>query len=143
LKVTESWAGLTLSRPLSESLGLGLTWYGVYGGQRTRSELNFQAIEPDGRSIAVSGVTDFDYAHYRTLAKLGLAWQTSAWNAGISVTTPSLGAFGSGAAAYTLSLAGRPTTARPGPWAWGRRGASERPGSTPAPSGTRRSTGSR
>ena len=106
-RVTESWAGLTLSRPLSESVGLGLTWYGVYRGQRTRSELTFQAIEADGRSIAVSGVTDFDYSHYRTLAKLGLAWQTADWNAGISVTTPSLGAFGSGKAAYTLSALGQ------------------------------------
>ena len=105
-RVTESWAGLTLSRPLSESVGLGLTWYGVYRGQRTRSELTFQAIEADGRSAAVAGVTDFDYSHYRTLAKLGLAWQTPAWNAGISVTTPSLSAFGSGKAAYTLSVAG-------------------------------------
>jgi hypothetical protein len=105
-RVTESWAGLTLSRPLSESLGLGLTWYGVYRGQRTRSELSFQAIEADGRSIAVSGVSDFDYWHCRTLAKLGLAWQTTAWNAGISVTTPSLGAFGSGKAGYTLSASG-------------------------------------
>jgi hypothetical protein len=105
-RVTESWAGLTLSRPLSESVGLGLTWYGVYRGQRTRSELTFQAIGADGRSAAVAGVTDFDYSHYRTLAKLGLAWQTPAWNAGISVTTPSLSAFGGGKAAYTLSVAG-------------------------------------
>jgi hypothetical protein len=52
------------------------------------------------------GVTDFEYSHYRTLAKLGLAWQTTGWKAGLSVTTPSLGAFGSGKAAYTLSVAG-------------------------------------
>ena len=69
-------------------MGLGLTSYGVYRGQRTRNELTFQAVEADGRSIAVSGVTDFDYCHYRTLAKLGLAWQTTGWNAGLSVTTP-------------------------------------------------------
>jgi hypothetical protein len=105
-RLTESWTGLTLSRRLSESVGLGLTWYGVYRGQRTRSELTFQAVGPDAGSIAVLGVTDFDYAHYRTLAKLGLAWQTAQWNAGISVTTPSLGAFGSGKAGYTLSVTG-------------------------------------
>ena len=39
-RLTESWAGLTLSRRLSDSMGLGLTWYGVYRGQRTRSELS-------------------------------------------------------------------------------------------------------
>jgi hypothetical protein len=51
-------------------------------------------------------VSDVEYSHYRTLAKLGVAWQTEHWNAGVSVTTASLGAFGSGKAAYTLSLAG-------------------------------------
>ena len=35
----------------------------------------------DGSSIAVSGVTDFDYAHYGMLLKLGVAWQTAGWNA--------------------------------------------------------------
>ena len=45
----------------------------------------------DGSSVAVSGVTDFNYAHYATLAKLGVAWQTAGWNAGVSVTTPEPG----------------------------------------------------
>jgi hypothetical protein len=51
-------------------------------------------------------VGDFEYSHYRTLAKLGAAWQSPQWNAGLSVTTPSLGAFGSGKAGYTLSVSG-------------------------------------
>jgi hypothetical protein len=105
-RVEEDWAGLTISRPLSRSLGIGITWYGVYRGQRTRSELSAQAVASAGSALAVSGVSDIEYSHYRTLAKLGVAWQTEEWNAGVSVTTPSLGAFGSGKAAYTLSLAG-------------------------------------
>lgn len=104
--VSESWGGLTLARPLSDTLGLGVTWYGVYRGQRTRSELSAQGVAADGSSMAVSGVTDFDYDHYRTLAKLGLAWQGRQWKAGLSITTPSLALFGSGKAAYTVSLAG-------------------------------------
>jgi hypothetical protein len=51
-------------------------------------------------------VSDFDYSHYGMLLKLGVAWQTAGWNAGVSVTTPTLGVFGSGRAGYTLSLAG-------------------------------------
>jgi hypothetical protein len=104
--IEESWAGLTISRPVSESVGVGLTWYGVYRGQRTRKELSVQAVAADGGALAVSGVTDFEYSHYRTLAKLGVAWQTEQWHAGVSLTTPSLGAFGSGKSAYTLSLSG-------------------------------------
>jgi hypothetical protein len=105
-RVEEDWAGLTLSRPLSPSLGIGATWYGVYRGQRARNELSLQGVAPDGSSVAVSGVTDFDYSHYGMLLKLGVAWQTAGWNAGVSVTTPTLGVFGSGDAGYTLSLAG-------------------------------------
>lgn len=105
-RVTESWGGLTLSHPLSNSFGLGLTTYGVYRGQRTRKELSAQAIGTDGRSLAVSGVTDAEYSHYRALAKLGLAWQGERWNAGFSLTTPSLGLFGGGKAAYTVSATG-------------------------------------
>jgi len=105
-RAEESWAGLTVSRPVSESVGVGLTLYGVYRGQRTRKELSLSAVGPGDASLAVSGVSDFDYGHYRALAKLGVAWQTPEWNAGFSLTTPSLGAFGSGKAGYTLSIAG-------------------------------------
>jgi hypothetical protein len=104
--VEEDWAGLTLSRQVSPSIGIGVTWYGIYRGQHTRKELSAQAVAPDASSIAVSGVTDVDYSHYRTLLKLGLAWQTAKWNAGVSITTPSLGVLGSGDAGYTVSIAG-------------------------------------
>ena len=105
-RVSESWGGLTFSRRLSDSVGLGLTWYGAYRGQRTRKEVSTEAIAADGRALAVSGVTDFDYWHFRMLAKLGLAWQSREWKLGLSITTPSLALFGSGDAAYTVSLAG-------------------------------------
>jgi hypothetical protein len=105
-RMSETWAGLTVSRPVSESVGVGLTGYGVYRGQRTRKELSAQAVGADNRSLAASGVSDFDFSHCRMLAKLGVAWQGNAWNAGLSVTTPSLGLFGSGKLGYTLSLSG-------------------------------------
>jgi hypothetical protein len=103
----EEWAGLTLSRALSESVGIGITWYGVYRGQRTRKELSLDAVAANGQDgLAVSGVSDFQFSHYRTLAKLGAAWRTKNWHSGMSVTTPSLGAFGSGKAGYTISITG-------------------------------------
>ena len=65
-----------------------------------------QAVAEDDRSLAASGVTDFEYSHYRIFAKLDLAWQTRAWKVGLSITTPSLGLFGGGKAAYTVFVAG-------------------------------------
>jgi len=103
---TEMWAGLTASRTISESVGLGATWYGVYRGQRLRNELSVLAVGTDGSSATAVGVTDFQYSHYRTLAKLGLSWRSRGWQAGLSITTPSLGVLGTGKAAYTLSVAG-------------------------------------
>jgi hypothetical protein len=105
-RVEEDWAGLTISHPLSTSVGIGATWYGVYRGQRTRKELSVQGVTPDAASLAFAGIGDFDYTHYRMLVKLGVAWRTEGWNAGVSVTTPGLGVLGNGKAAYTLSIAG-------------------------------------
>ena len=102
----EDWGGLTLARPLSRSLGLGVTWYGVYRGQRTRRELSLAAVAPDSASRNAFGVTDAEFSHYAMLLKLGLAWQSARWNAGLSITTPSLGLFGGGKTAYTVSIAG-------------------------------------
>jgi hypothetical protein len=105
-RLEEDWAGLTFAHPLSSSLGLGVTWYGIYRGQRSRKELSFQAVRADAAALDASGVSDFDYSHYRMLLKLGLAWQSKVWNLGVSLTTASLGLFGSGKAGYTVSVAG-------------------------------------
>ena len=77
----EAWGGLTVSRAVSDSVGVGLTWYGVYRGQRVRKELSLEAVDGP-RSLAASGVADFQYSHYRTLAKLGVAWQTPVMECG-------------------------------------------------------------
>jgi hypothetical protein len=105
-EVNESWGGLTASRELSETLGIGLTWYGVYRGQRSRNELNFQAVSADQAALTALGITDFSYHHFRTLAKLGVAWERRNLRLGLNVTTPSAALFGGGKAGYTLSLVG-------------------------------------
>ncbi len=104
--VNESWGGLTVSRELSETLGVGLTWYGVYRGERSRRELNFQAISSDQAALTALGIQEFSYYHFRTLAKLGVAWQRGNLRLGFNVTTPSAALFGSGKGGYTLSLLG-------------------------------------
>lgn len=104
--IDEYWGGLTASRRLTERWGIGLTWYGVYRGQRSREELSLLATAEGGAAISVLGVSEFDYHHVRTLAKLGAAFDNGRLQLGLSVTTPSLGVFGSGEAGYTTSLLG-------------------------------------
>jgi hypothetical protein len=104
--IDENWGGLTASRRLSERWGIGLSWYGVYRGQRSREELSFVATGEGGAALSVLGVSEFDYYHVRTLAKVGVAYDNGRLQLGLSVTTPSLGLFGSGEGGYTTSLLG-------------------------------------
>jgi hypothetical protein len=104
--VNESWAGLTVARTLSESLGVGVTLYGVYRGQRSRTELNLLAASAQGAALTTIGNQDFHYNHFRALAKLGAAWERGNMRLGLNVTTPSLGLLGWGDAGYTLSVVG-------------------------------------
>ena len=83
-----------------------MTWYGVYRGQRLRSELSVEGIGAGNASVSAFGVKDFEYSHYRTLAKIGLSWHSAVWKTGLTITTPSLSVLGSGKSAYTVSLAG-------------------------------------
>ena len=88
-----------------DSVGIGITWYGVYRGQRTRKELSFLAVAANGQDgpDGVGRPPTSSSATTGLLAKLGASWRTKNWHAGMSLTTPSLGAFGSGKAAYTVS----------------------------------------
>jgi len=103
--LTESWFGLSWAHPAGESVGLGLTTYVAYRGQRTRREVSGEAASPEAAG-AVLLVEDFDYGNYRALWKAGVAIKRQYWDLGLAVTTPSVRLFGSGAAAYTRSAVG-------------------------------------
>jgi hypothetical protein len=105
-RMSETWGGLTLSHRVSDRLGLGVTLYGVYRGQRTRREQSFQQVGEDGSGVSALAVDDFDYSHWRALAKLGAAWEGRAVRLGFAVTTPSAALFGSGDLGYTRSATG-------------------------------------
>ena len=103
--VTETWGGLTLSHRMGDSWGLGATLYGAYQGQQTRLEESAQLGGSSG--LAALGIENINYYHWRTLAKVGVAWDPHrTLQLGLAVTTPSLGLFGGGKAAYTQSLVG-------------------------------------
>jgi hypothetical protein len=106
-RVYESWGGLTCSRALTDSMGLGFTWYVAYRGQRTRSELSVQALGSDTSALSALGVDDIDYGHIRTLAKLGWEWSGRDLELGLTVTTPGLGVLTTHAkAGHTRSVSG-------------------------------------
>ena len=74
-RMRETWGGLTLSRRLSDSVGLGATLFGVHRGQRTRWEQNLQLAYADGSGVSALVIDDFNYTHWRLLGKVGVAWE--------------------------------------------------------------------
>jgi hypothetical protein len=112
-RMTESWGGLTLSRRVSDRWGVGVTWYGAYRGQQTRKEENATLSQPGGGLTALA-IETFDYYYWRTLAKVGAAWDAhGTLRLGVAVTTPSLGLVGGGRAGYTKSVTGFSQDATP------------------------------
>ncbi len=105
-RMQETWGGLTASHRLSERLGVGATIFTAYRGQRTRWEQSLQITSPDGSGVAALVVDDYDYSHWRVLAKLGVAWEGEKTRLGLAATTPSAGLFGSGQAGFTRSATG-------------------------------------
>jgi len=104
--LNESWGGLTWSRRLGERSALGITLYGVYRGQRYRTEFSGQAATEAGDGFALLTTNDYKYGHYRALAKIGYELKRRSWSAGLTVTTQSVGLFGSGHAGFNRSSSG-------------------------------------
>lgn len=104
--LSENWFGLSWAHRAGESYGLGLTTYVVYRGQRTRREISGEIELSNGQGAAGLLVEDFEYSNYRLLWKAGISTQRESWDAGIAVTTSSVGLFGSGSASYIHSSVG-------------------------------------
>jgi hypothetical protein len=105
-RLTEIWGGLTWSRKLGDRMGFGLTPYFAYRGQRTRAEALARGISTSDEAASSVLIDDFDYSHFRALAKLGLAVNLESLTLGLTVTTPSVGLFGSGQGAFTRTAVG-------------------------------------
>ena len=102
--VGESWYGLTWARKLSPSFGIGITPSLAVRSQRTIASLLAMG-ENGSRQQAVLQVSrDFDYLHYRLLARLGLSGARDSLTYGITFNTPGLGLFGGGAYRKSVSL---------------------------------------
>ncbi|HET7294352.1 MAG TPA: hypothetical protein VFM88_18150, partial [Vicinamibacteria bacterium] len=104
--MSENWFGLSWAHRAGESVGLGLTTYVAYRGQRTRYELSGEAVRSPGAGGAVLLIEDLDFSNYRALWKAGIAVKRETWDLGLAVTTPSVGLLGSGQASYTRSAIG-------------------------------------
>jgi len=106
IKMRESWAGLSWAYPLGEHVGIGLTQFLATRDHELGSQLLAQVgTQADEVSTAIR-IRHRDFRSYRTMTKMGVAWESGAVSLGINATTPSLHLSGSGGVTYNASLSG-------------------------------------
>ncbi len=106
-RLREYWVGGSWSRKISERIGFGVSPFVAVRNQRARSQSLTQALgQAGGGGIALSNQS-YDYYHWRLLLKAGVSTDWEEWKLGFTVTTPSLGLFGSGDSGLDLSAIGQ------------------------------------
>jgi hypothetical protein len=94
--VDEGWYGLTWAREVSHALGIGVTPELAVRNQRTSASLFAMGENAAGQQAVLQVDKDFDYTHWRLLARIGMSGVHDSLTYGITLTTPGLGLFGSG-----------------------------------------------
>ena len=114
LATDESWYGVSLSRKLSESVGLGFSPFGAYRNGRSRSQLTSNNLRADQSHADGAFIDEYSYWNFRLLMKIGLAVEGEKWSAGFTLTTPSLHVTGVGEVQQRVSLTGDYDPSNPG-----------------------------
>jgi hypothetical protein len=98
-QLEELWFGLGVGYKISEKLGLGATIFASYRGQSYQLNENIKAIDTLGSKYIFSTLVDNEsvkYSTVRLLAKAGLSYVTGRMKYGITITSPSIGIYGTG-----------------------------------------------
>jgi len=106
-RLSEYWFGGTWSYPVRPSLGVGVSTFVAVRSQRRFATNSVQVLSTDNRAAIANVSTDYDYSHWRLLWKIGMQGRMANWDFGVTVTTPSLGMFGSGKVGNNLTLVGQ------------------------------------
>jgi hypothetical protein len=98
-QLDEEWLGLGAGYLLSENLGIGATIFGIYRGQTYQLTNYTKEVNYVNPYYTFGTVTNDEAVKYTTigiLAKTGLSYMKGRWKAGLTITTPSLGMYGTG-----------------------------------------------
>ena len=104
--MSENWYGATWANKIRDHVGIGVSMYGVYRGQRTRVEASVSVVDTVDSGTTLIAIDEFDYKTFRFVWKVGLALDFSPLTVGVTVTTPSLAFLGSGSAYFNRSVNG-------------------------------------
>src|SRR5215831_11960741 len=86
--MSENWFGATWSHALNPSLGLGVSPYLAVRSQETVVTFMAEGLNAGNQSAILDMNRDFNYLHYRLLAKLGLSGIKDSLTYGVALTTP-------------------------------------------------------
>jgi len=113
-KANEYWYGFTFSRKIRPNVGFGISPFVVQRSMKSRVQAAAQGLDGTDRFAQAYSVDEYDFWHVRLLAKIGLAVEKGNMSYGLTMTTPSLGLFGSGKVYTTTSLSGLDQDGVPG-----------------------------
>ena len=103
--VTGIWGGLTWSRAW-DKMGVGVSSYVAYQGQRTRYQSLLQSVYSGGGGASATFLKEINYWHVRMVFKMGMAWDFSPLTFGFALTAPGIGLFGQGSALVDIFVNG-------------------------------------
>jgi hypothetical protein len=112
--LSEYWGGLTWARPLGRKVGLGVTVFAAARDQRGRPETTVQTVNGSQQGAIGLVSRDYSFVHGRVFLKMGVNADVEKWELGLTLTTPSLGVWGRGSAAFDSSLASSGEQGQPG-----------------------------
>jgi hypothetical protein len=98
-QLDEEWLGLGAGYQLSDNLGVGATIFGIYRGQTYQLTNYTKEVNYINPYYTFSTVTKDEAVKYTTigvLVKAGLSYMKGRWKVGFTLTTPSLGMYGTG-----------------------------------------------
>jgi hypothetical protein len=102
-KLTEHWAGMTWARKMNDTYAIGVSPFIAVRSHRSRAQELIEALA-DTSAAVFDRANDFEYLHWRFLAKFGVAADLGDWQLGATLTTPSLSLWGSGEVSYDRIL---------------------------------------
>jgi hypothetical protein len=102
--VSEHWLGVTWAHDVTSRAGLGVTQFLAQRTQNASYRTLIQALGKDDEGAVAVDQRDLRYQHWRILWKIGFAAELERFKLGLTVTTPSVGLGGSGAAGYDRTV---------------------------------------
>ncbi|UCC82868.1 MAG: hypothetical protein JSW46_18190 [Gemmatimonadota bacterium] len=101
--VSEFWVGITWSVPLGRRMGIGITQFGAYRSQKSKTRGLFEGFTDAAEGALSTREEGFSYWHFRFLWKAGLTLEWQGVSLGLTVTTPSVGVLSGGRALVNIA----------------------------------------